>query len=158
MQPVTREKIQFMKLVLEEDPFYLVIGDIQEESDPDPDVKKDALQTYHEFLNEYSSLRCGSVIFFGRKELPDYQFPVADMPGGFEEWVCIGKIEPYPLYINKQDGRICCLTGDPGTEMKIRHYGEFQEFMESYVFGEKYVEIGGRDDWYDLMKQRGLLK
>ncbi|XOK61002.1 hypothetical protein ACJ7K1_31695 [Paenibacillus elgii] len=83
MQPVTREKIQFMKHVLEEDPFYLVIGDIQEESDPDPDVKRDALQAYHEFLNEYSSLRCGGVIFFGRKELPDYQFPVADMPGGF---------------------------------------------------------------------------
>lgn len=63
-----------MKRVLEEDPFNLVIGDIREELEPVSTVKNDVLQDYENFLNEYSTLRCGSVILFGRKELQNFSF------------------------------------------------------------------------------------
>lgn len=157
MKKMIREKIELMKSILEEEPFYLVIGDIREESDPNPNVKKDSLQDYYYFLNEYSSLRCGSIIIFGRKEVSEFQFTVADMPGEFEEWICIGKIDSYPLYINKKSGQICCLIGDSGMEMKIECYGDFYNFLENYVFGEQYVETGGKDDWYDLLKTNKLI-
>lgn len=156
MQKHIKEKIELMKRVLEEDPFNLVIGDIREELEPVSTVKNDVLQDYENFLNEYSTLRCGSVILFGRKELQKFQFPVADMPGQFEEWLCIGKNEPYPLFINKKNGQICCLEGDPGTEMKITSYGLFHNFLNDFVFGERYIEVGGKDEWYNLLKSSEL--
>ncbi|MCM3290086.1 hypothetical protein M3661_08085 [Paenibacillus sp. MER 180] len=157
MKNQLKEKIELMKGVLEEDPLYLVIGDIMEETEPVLTPTNDANQDYQDYLNEYSSLRCGSVILFGRKELQQFQFPVADMPGQFEEWVCIGKIDPDPLFISKKNGQICCLVGEPGMEMKITSYGAFNEFLENFVFGERYVEVGGSDKWYDLLKSYKLI-
>ncbi|MDG0872234.1 hypothetical protein [Paenibacillus thiaminolyticus] len=52
MQKHSKEIIELMKRVLEEDPFNLVIGDIREELEPVSTVKNDVLQDYENFLNE----------------------------------------------------------------------------------------------------------
>ncbi|MDN9008657.1 hypothetical protein [Brevibacillus laterosporus] len=157
MREKIREKIELVKNIFEEDPFNLVIGDIEKELEIDTNIKSGPLHDYYVFLSEYSSFRCGSVIIFGKNELDEFQFPVTDMPGDFEEWICIGKIEPYPLFINKKNGQLSCLIGEPGVNLKIECYGEFDDFLEKYVFGEAYVEIAGKDDWYQLLKDHQLI-
>ncbi|KMZ39638.1 MULTISPECIES: hypothetical protein [Bacillales] len=157
MQKTIKSKLDIMRRVFEEDPFNLVIGDIVEESSLKTIVNDDLLQDYYLFLNEYSSIRCGVVIIFGRNELQNYQFPVADMPGEHQTWLCIGKVEPYPLFINKTNGQICCLISEPGAEEKIICYGDINNFLDEYMLGEKYPELGGEDEWYDLLKSNKLI-
>lgn len=155
MRKTIQEKITLMKNVLEEDPFNLVIGEIQERiaSDADFNFKDGQLRDYYNFLRQYASMRCGSIIIFGQNELTDFQFPVAEMPGGFEEWICIGKIDPYPLFINKKNGMIYCLFEDS----KIKSYEGWNDFLENYVFGERYTEIIGKDEWYELLKEQQII-
>ncbi|ANY67526.1 hypothetical protein BBD42_14365 [Paenibacillus sp. BIHB 4019] len=155
MRKTIQEKIELMKNVLEEDPFNLVIGEIQERiiTDSDFNLKEVALQDYYNFFREYGSIRCGSIIIFGQNELDDFQFPVADMPGEFEEWICIGKIDPYPLYINKKNGMVCCLFEDS----KIKSYEGWNDFLDNYVFGERYIEIVGKDEWYELLREQQII-
>lgn len=68
MQKTIKIKLDIMRRVLEKDPFNLVIGDIVEERSLKTIVNDDLLQDYYLLLNEYSSIRCGVVIIFGRNE------------------------------------------------------------------------------------------
>lgn len=154
MRETTKVKFEFMKSILEEDPFNLVFGDIQEATEPKVEVEEGFLRDYESLLNEYESIRCGVVTLFGRSELDQFQFPVAEMSGTYETWICIGKIEPDPLFINKTNGQICCLVGHPGSEQHIKCYGELFDFLDDYVLGGKYIELGGKDEWYEWMSSR----
>ncbi|MHA7964359.1 hypothetical protein ACX93W_09440 [Paenibacillus sp. CAU 1782] len=155
MSKTIQEKIEWMKNVLDEDLFHLTIGEIQEKiiADSDFNVKDAALHDYYHFLSKYGSMRCGSIILFGQHELADFQFPVADMPGKFEEWICIGKIDPYPLYINKKSGVVYCLVENS----RIQSYEQWNGFLENYMFGRRYIEIVGDDDWYNLLKVQKMI-
>ncbi|MBW5470327.1 hypothetical protein GPJ61_21100 [Brevibacillus formosus] len=88
--------------------------------------------------------------------------------------MCIGKIERYPLFINKADGQVACLLGDPlDQNYVLESYGDFLNFLENYLLGEQYSEIGLKlvesggsigtigskdDEWYKVLEAIGYTR
>lgn len=114
----------------------------------------------------------GVITIFGQRKAADLQFYAEEMQGGAGEWICIGKVERYPLFLNKGDGHVVCLFGDPLDQSYVlENYGDFRHFILRYFLGESYPEIGRKfvesggsvstmgskdDDWYQFLKEHHL--
>lgn len=36
-------------------------------------------------------------------------------------------------------------------------FDEWNIFLENYVFGERYIEIIGKDEWYELLREQQII-
>ncbi|HEF1900158.1 hypothetical protein ACTFSP_16800 [Bacillus cereus group sp. MYBK108-2] len=168
------EKIELIKDILGNDPFSLLIGEIIEIQDNfDKKLEEGVLKDYYFIIGKYEILNGGVITIFGHEKLDSIQFYTNDMPGGANKWICIGKIENYPLFINKINGEVSCLFGDLiDQNFVIESYGNLNNFLQHYYLGRKYCELGSKfvkaggisdtvgnknDDWYQLLEDNNLL-
>ncbi|MEC2077202.1 hypothetical protein [Metabacillus fastidiosus] len=168
-----KEKLELIKNILGADPYSLVIGEIVEETDSRKEKNLDnGLKDYYSLMSGYKILNGGVITIYGQREISNIQFYTEEMPGGSDEWVCIGKIENYPLFISKKDGQVSCLFGNPLDQSYIiESYGDFNNFLYNYYLGKKYIEIGFKffqsggitstvgskdDDWYIFLERNNL--
>ncbi|WP_410983047.1 hypothetical protein [Bacillus cereus] len=174
MNKLVLEKIDVMKNVLGKDPFSLVIGEIVEKENQIAEKLVDnILKDYYFITRKYKILNGGVITIYGHQKLESIQFYVEEMPVRDDNWICIGTVENYPLFINKIDGEVSCLFGDLiDQNFVIESYGDFNSFLENYILGSKYIDIGMSfveaggitnpivsegDEWYKLLELNGFV-
>lgn len=153
-------KLKKIKQVLDDDLSYIDLAYIEEKSSKFLiDDCKTELDLYHKFKNKYDDLWFGDVIFwvdedtFKKRQIYIMMYNVPNP----EEWICIGEVQPYPLLINKKTGIINCVINEPGLDCEMKEYVKFEEFMDKYVLGEKYLELGTDEEWYEFMKEHQII-
>ncbi|EMI9087835.1 hypothetical protein COD90_30160 [Bacillus cereus] len=174
MEKSVLEKIELIKDILGNNPFCLLIGEIIEvEKNFDEKLEEGPLKDYNFIIKKYERLNGGVITIYGHLKRESIQFYTEDMPGGADKWICIGKIERYPLFINKMNGEVSCLYGDLRNQnFIIESYGDFNNFLQHFYVGKKYCELGNKfvqfrgisetvgskeDDWYQLLESNNLL-
>lgn len=151
------EKIEYIRNSLEKDPSSIIFGEIRLENKQNIFEDNNALKDYYELLNMYSYLACGSILILGYEESQELEYYLSEIPDDPSNWKCIGKSHTYPIFINTTNSIVKILEGDPWTGQQFKEYGLFHDFMNFYVFGEKYSELWGKDDWYNFLKQAGIV-
>ncbi|OAB38856.1 hypothetical protein [Paenibacillus glacialis] len=116
-------------------------------------------QQYVEFVQVVSGFSLGSIVLFEYPVIKDYQNLLDFQPDWETNWLCVGKIMSEPLGINKMDGNVYWFSEIPYSDEGLC-LGTFNEFLEEYVFGNKYSEIipwVDEDDWYQFIIKHGLI-
>lgn len=155
------KKLKKIKSVLSEDDIsYIDLVYVEESINKSMlDGCKTDLELYHVFKEQYDELWFGDVVFwvdedtFRKRQIyiMMYNVPTPD------EWICIGEVEPYPLIINKKTGIVNCVLNEPGLDCEMKEYDKFEIFMNKYVLGEKYLELGTDEEWYEFMKEHKII-
>lgn len=151
------ERAATLRTALATTPASVTFGKIPEGADPGADLPAGL----RELLTATDGPRCGSIVVFSAKELPDNQFYCEDVDGGEEVWLCFGMIDDNPLYLNRGYGQLWWFPG--GVEGRLN--GEFERladsmdvFVERCLFGTGYAEVvagGAQDRWYDFVRSIG---
>ncbi|MBU7319156.1 hypothetical protein [Paenibacillus oleatilyticus] len=176
MNELLIEKIDKIMEILSEDyPQSLTYGEIVKDIAGEQFTKIDnsILEDYYFITNRYERLIGGVINVFSQRKVDKIQFYVEEMLQYDGEWICIGKIERYPLFINKVDGHVTCLFGEPlDQDYVLESYGDFNNFLLNYFLGEQYGEIGLKfvesggsidtvgskdDEWYKVLEENHLL-
>lgn len=160
MNKELEKKLEKIKKVLDDDDSYIDLVYIKKHSNEIliDDCKTD-LDLYYILKKQYNYFRVGDVILwinedtFKKRQIYIMMYNVPNQ----EEWICIGEVEPYPLLINKKTGVVSCIISEPGLECQMKEYGTFEKFMDEFVLGEKYLELGTDEEWYDFMKQHNIV-
>lgn len=151
------DKIEYVRILLRKDPSSIVFGEIRIETKQNAFEVSDPLKDYYEILNRYSHLSCGSILIVGYEEVGEFEYYLSEIPDSPCNWKCIGKSNTYPIFININDATVKILEGEPWTGQQFKDYGVFQDFMNFYVFGDKYNELWGEDDWYNFLKKTNII-
>lgn len=149
------EIIEKIKKELSEDPNGPIKGKVSKGIDLKFQSIDIGVEKYYEFLKICNGARFGDIDFFSFDNLDDAQYFIEDSLDDNHQWMNIGQILYEPLVIDKKDGRIYQLGSYPG-EGTVKCYGEFDDFLLEYVFGEKYKEIipdSEDDEWYKVLKK-----
>ncbi|MEQ7054708.1 hypothetical protein ABN764_29165 [Paenibacillaceae sp. P-4] len=175
MNELVIEKIDKIREILSDDPLSLTFAEIvlNTNEKQSTEIDNHILKDYYFITNRYEILNGGVITIYGQRKVDDVQFYVEEMQRFDGEWICIGKIERYPLFINKVDGHVTCLFGDPlDQNYVLEPYGDFNNFLLNYFFGEQYGEIGMKfvesggsissigskdDEWYKVLEENHLL-
>lgn len=160
MNDKLKETIQLVKLELRRDPSSIIIGklgdgirDIIANDNPN-------IQEYYEFLGECNGARCGSIDFWSVEMFLKNQYRISEIPGGEDNWLCIGQILYEPVVISKVDGKVYRFYQGHETDIAADCFGSFDEFLMGYVFGCKYAEIipdADEEEWYQFLKKINLV-
>lgn len=174
MLEFTIHKIDSIMEILSEDPLSLTFAEMVKAPNEQQvaNIGNSVLKDYYVITNRYEILSGGVITIFGQRKAADLQFYAEEMQGGAGEWICIGKVERYPLFLNKGDGHVVCLFGDPLDQSYVlENYGDFRHFILRYFLGGSYSEIGRKfvesggsvstmgskdDDWYQFLKEHHL--
>lgn len=159
MNSKLKQIIQTVKSELGKDPSSIIIGKIcdgnkNETLNCDPKV-----QLYYDFLKECDGASCGSIDFWNSEMVLNEQYKVTDMPGGRENWFCIGQILYEPIVLNKTDTKVYRFYQGFEDGIELDCFGDFDDFLLEYVFGDKYAKIipeAYEDEWYRLLKKLNL--
>ncbi|MBT2293179.1 hypothetical protein J7E73_29550 [Paenibacillus albidus] len=168
-------KIEKIREILNDDPLSLTFAEIVKGTSEEHFTENDnsILKDYYFITNNYKILNGGVITVYGQRKIDEIQFYVEDMLKFDGEWICIGRIEKYPLFINKVDGNVTCLFGDPlDQDYVLESYGDFNNFLLKYFLGEQYGDIGLKfvesggiissigskdDEWYKVLEEHHLL-
>lgn len=124
------------------------------------DGKDLPIKPYREFLDVCDGARCGIVDLWSNENIKKNQYRVMNIDGGNEKWVCIGQILYEPLVFNLQDEKIYLFYQGYENEIKEKCFGNFDDFLLNYVFGEKYKELifdMVNDEWYMFLTDIDLV-
>lgn len=152
--------IKTVKSELSKEPSAIIIGKLGDSSKNEVLNDDLNLQPYYEFLRECNGARCGSIDLWSAEILLKNQYRVTEIPGGEDNWICIGQILYEPTVINKMDGKVYRFYQGHETDMPADCFGIFDEFLMRYVFGENYAEIipdADEEEWYQFLKKINLL-
>lgn len=153
-------KLGKIKKVLDEDDSYIDLVSVKKNLNESlmNNCKTD-LDLYYTLKKQYNYFRAGDVILwineevFKKRQIYTMMYNVPNP----EEWICIGEVEPYPLILNKKTGIVNCVLNEPGLDFEMKEYTKFEEFMNKYVLGEKYLELGTDEEWYEFMKEHKII-
>ena len=160
MNDKLKEIIHTVKLELSKDPSFIVIGKLSDGSENLGVTENNNIQQYNDFLRECNGARCGSIDFWSVELLLKNQYRVLDIPGGENEWLCIGQILYEPLVLNKNDLKVYRFYQGGEDEIQGDCFGDFDYFMLNYVFGVNYLDImpdAEEDEWFQLLKRLNLV-
>lgn len=115
------------------------------------------IKDYIEFLSEVRRFSLEVVLIQDVDSIGNIQFYCEEMES--DEWICIGNIIDELIFISTIDGRVAWLQGLPEEEKTIKELGDFNHFMNNYVFGKKYLEIydGQELKWYKKLQEAKLI-
>ncbi|WML33921.1 hypothetical protein [Clostridium sp. OS1-26] len=153
-------KLNKLQEVLDTDISLLVLLSLEKKEEDDSLINEiGKIDENLAIIYQYSDIRFGDVEFWTEEELFDEKqfnklFYGVHNP---DEWICIGEVQPYPLLINKRTRNVSCVISEPGLECEMKEYGTFEQFMDEFVLGEKYLELGTDEEWYDFMKQHNII-
>jgi len=111
------------------------------------------LNEYINFLRECNGAAFGSVLLFSWDELSEEEWRLRGLDN-IKNWICIGvTLSDEAIALNKNDGSIHLFYHGPPFE-HVRVLGKsFNEFLEDYIFGIKYLEIAyEKDEWYQVLE------
>jgi hypothetical protein len=152
-------KLEKIKNALGDDCEYMALAYMEESKGNLLEDCKAGLEEYYDVKNKYNDLWFGDVMLWVDEEtfnerqvyimIYELQRP--------EDWICMGEVGPYPLMLNKRTGIVNCVLSEPGLKCEMKEYAKFDVFMDKYVLGEKYFELGTDEEWYDFMKEHGII-
>ena len=152
--------IKLIKTELEKEPAAIIIGNLADGIQSKVFSDDLNIGEYYEFLRECNGARCGAIDLWSFEELLKNQYRVSEIPGGKDNWVCIGQILYEPTVINKADGNVYRFYQGHETNISADCFGNFDEFFMRYVFGDKYAKIipdADEEEWYQFLKKIGLV-
>lgn len=153
-------KLEKIKNILGDGCEYIVLAHVEEKSNNNLiDDYETSLGAYYEVKNKYDYLRFADVLFWADEETFNERQVYLMLYGvpKKKEWICIGEVEPYPLLLNRKTGIVSCVVNELGLKCEMKEYVKFEEFMDKYVLGEKYLELGTDEEWYEFMKEHEII-
>lgn len=159
MRKELKAKLEKIKNILGDGCEYIVLAHVEENLNNNLiNNYETSLGVYYEIKNKYDYLRFADVIFWVDEETFNERQIYLMLYGVSEkkEWICIGEVEPYPLLLNIKTGIVSCVVNEPGLKCEMKEYVMFEEFMNKYVLGEKYLELGTDKEWYEFMKEHEI--
>ena len=117
-----------------------------------------SLEAYYEVKDRYEELWFGDIVLwldeetFNERQIYLMLYGVPKK----KEWICIGEVQPYPLLLNAKTGIVSCVLNELGLKCEMKEYVKFEEFIDKYVLGEKYLELGTDEEWYEFMKKHEI--
>lgn len=154
------KKINQIKSILDENYEYIDIASIEERQDKEFICEsEETLSDFFDLKSKYEDMWFGSIslwvddVDFEKHQIyiMIYEVPNAD------DWICIGEVEPYLIVLNKKTGIISCIISEPGFKCELKSYTKFEKFFNDYILGESYLELVGKDEWYDFMKKNNII-
>lgn len=153
-------KLEKIKTALGDDCEYMSLAYMEEKLNGNlMDDCETSLEAYYEVKDKYEELWFGDVMLWVDEETFEERqvyIMIYEVPKQ-KEWICIGEVQPYPLMLNKKTGIIYCILSEPGLKCEMKEYVKFEEFMDKYVLGEKYLELGTDEEWYEFMKEHEII-
>lgn len=151
-----KDKLEKLEMMVDDDLDYLVMLEKREDKLNDEYINLflyNSIRDYSCFFKKYKYAMFGDIIFWldesefleHQNDLIEYNVPKQD------EYICIGEIEPYPLIINKSNGIVSYLINEVEYDYKMVNLGMFNDFIDSYVIGSKYMELGSIEEWNDFL-------
>ncbi len=153
-------KLEKIRTALGDDCEYIALAHMKEKAKENLiDDCEAGLEVYYEVKNKYDYLRFAEVILcVDEEKFKDYQvFIMMYKVPKQKEWICIGEAEPYPLVLNTKTGIVNCIFSEPGQKCEMKEYVKFEEFLDKYVLGEKYLELESSEKWYEFMKEHEII-
>lgn len=160
MRNSIKEKFNKLQEILDEDISLLALLFLEKKEEVDDLINNaNDISECLGVIYQYGDIRFGDVEFWTEEELfNDKQFNIMfySVPKP-EEWMCIGEVQPYPILVNKQRGIVTCVISEPGMECEMKEYGQIDEFIDKFVLGKRYLELGTDEDWYEFMKTHRII-
>ncbi|WML33923.1 hypothetical protein [Clostridium sp. OS1-26] len=156
------KKLEMIQEILDKDISYIVLALVEKKNDNECTKVVKSIESIEEFLwikSQYEYIRFGDVLFWvDDKKFKEHQNDIImyGVPNK-NQYICIGQVEPYPILINKENGNVYCVTSELGEKCLIKQYNKFEDFFNQYVIGEKYLELGSSERWYNFMKQHKII-
>ena len=92
------------------------------------------------------------------KKINELQKRVEWIPGEKEQWIQIGVIGDSPMLIRKSDGMVYQFFTEPELKNPFFELGQFDDFLDNYVLGEKYLVLFSSakedDEWFQYMMEQ----
>ncbi len=148
-----KEKIEKVRLELQNESFAIIIGKLNEGINCSENI---ALNSYYKFLNVCNGGRCGAIDLWSDELLFSNQYRVVELVGGEEKWLCIGQILYEPLVMELNTEEVYLFYQGCENEIEGKCFGKLDDFLEDYVFGRKYAKIipnADEDKWYIFLEK-----
>ncbi|MBB6624496.1 hypothetical protein [Clostridium gasigenes] len=155
-------KLQRIQGVLDKDIMKMALALLEKRDSNEYIIDFKSTDMIEDFLwirNQYEYMRFADVLFWVDDEkFKEHQNDIImyKVPNQ-SQYICIGQIEPYPILLNKKNGNVYCVTSELGEKCKIKEYNKFRDFFNQYVIGERYLELGSSEKWYNFMKQYEII-
>lgn len=153
--------IKKVKVALREEPLLIIAGALNDGAETKKFENQENVKQYYDFLQECDGARCGAIDIFDYELFVESQYRVSYIPGGFDEWLCIGQIVYEPMVLNKNNGHIYLFFQGNETEISPERFSCFDDFLIDYVFGKNYADIvpdANNDEWYIFINEKILNK
>ena len=121
--------------------------------------RDNVLKDFLWFKNRYQYAVFAEIIFWvNDDEFLDHQNDIIEYRiTDKDKYICIGEVEPYPIFINKESGDVLIITSTPGNKCIYKNLGKFDNFIKRYVLGDKYPLIGSDEEWIDFLTDNKLI-
>ncbi|APC40329.1 hypothetical protein [Clostridium estertheticum] len=160
MKNTIQEKLDKIEKILESDISLLALFSLEKKEEND-DIINEVSKINKELaiIYQYSDIRFGEIEFWTEEDLFNEKqfnklFYGVPQP---EDWICIGEVQPYPLLFNKKTGIVNCVISEPGLECEIKEYVKLEQFIDEFVLGKRYFELGIDDEWYEFMEKNEII-
>ncbi|APC40313.1 hypothetical protein [Clostridium estertheticum] len=163
MNKIILTKIERIEEILKKNISYMALALIEKRESTKSRESFEELDSIEDFLwlkSQYQYMNIADILFwFDDDEFKDHQNDIimyeVKNPA---QYICIGEVAPYPILLNKKNGYVYCVTSELGEECEIKEYNKFENFINEYVVGEKYLEIGSSQKWYKFMKENEIIE
>lgn len=161
MNSKIKEKINIVREKAKLDDYFdFVIASIGESGLTDVSDEFSVSKQYSEFMKECDGAVFGGIYFWSRKKINELQKRVEWIPGEKEQWIQIGVIGDSPMLIRKSDGMVYQFFTEPELKNPFFELGQFDDFLDNYVLGEKYLVLFSSakedDEWFQYMMEQWL--
>ena len=148
-----KEKIEKVRLELQNESFAMVIGNLNEGMNCLGNI---ALNSYYEFLNVCNGARCGAIDLWSNELLFGNQYRVMELVGDVEKWLCIGQVLYEPIVMKRDTEEVYLFYQGFENEIEGKCFGKLDDFLDNYVFGRKYAKIipnADEEEWYIFLEK-----
>jgi len=111
---------------------------------------------YSEFLEVTNGARFGAIDFWSYDDLKRNQYTLHERQNSNGSLIAIGQILYEPLVLDIADQSVYTFKQDDDAVVPMTFLGDFDDFLSTYVFGEKYQKIipdYDNDEWILFLKK-----
>lgn len=151
--------INLVKHELDRDPASIIFAQLRQGLNL---TRDEILKTsaYSDFLEVTNGARFGSIDLWSYENLKRSQFVLLDRQNTQGSLLAIGQVLYVPLILDTSNHSVYTFKQDEELDVPMKFLGEFDDFLNNYVFGKKYGEIipdYETDEWILFLKSIGVI-
>lgn len=155
MNTILLQTFKLVKNELDKNPASVIFAQLKPgiKIDEEEAIKKN--DAYSEFLKVTDGARFGAIDFWSYDDLKRNQFVLHERQNSNGTLLSVGQILYQPLILDSADQSVYTFKQDDDLAIPLTFIGDFDDFLSTYVFGEKYQEIipdYNGDEWILFLK------